>query len=95
MKSPLGTDKKTKTEPLSGDVNLSAQRKRRDLAALLPITGALFFISPFVSTLNQGEDANVTGTAIYIFSIWALLIIGAFFLSRILRTEKPENIEDK
>lgn len=89
------TDKKTKTEPLSADINISAQRKRRDLAALLPIIGILFFVSPFVSTLNQSKDANVTGTAIYIFSIWALLIIGAFFLSKILRDEKPENIENK
>lgn len=95
MKSLRGTDKKPKAEPLSADLNLSAQRKRRDLAVLLPIIGVLFFVSPFVSTLNQSEDANVTGTAIYIFSIWALLIIGAFFLSKILRAEKPENIEDK
>lgn len=95
MKSQRATDTKTKAEPLSTDVNLSAQRKRRDLAALLPIIGALFFVSPFVSTLNQSEDASVTGTAVYIFSIWALLIIGAFFLARILRTEKPENTEDK
>lgn len=92
MKTQGGTvQKNPTTEPLTADTNLSARRKRRDLAALLPIIGALFFVSPFISTLKQSEDANVTGTAIYIFSIWALLIIGAFFLSRILRADRSEN----
>lgn len=95
MKSPQDTAQKIKTEPLGVDLDLSARRKRRDLAALLPIIGTLLFVSPFVTTFNQRDDANVTGTAIYIFCIWAVLIIGAFFLSRILRKEVPKSIEDK
>jgi hypothetical protein len=95
MRRLRGNDEKPKTEPLSTDRSQSTQRKKRDLAALLPIIGALFFISPFVSTLSPSEEANVTGTAIYIFSIWALLIICAFFLSRLLRTGKHDEIRDK
>ena len=59
--------------------------KRNDLAALLPICGVLFFATPLISTITNDNPSGIGGTAFYIFSIWAALILAAYGLARFLR----------
>lgn len=66
------------------DKPLLAQ-KRNDLAALLPICGVLFFATPLISTITNDSPSGIGGTAFYIFSIWAALILAAYGLARFLR----------
>ena len=76
------------------DKPLLAQ-KRNDLAALLPICGVLFFATPLISTFTNDSPSGIGGTAFYIFSIWAALILAAYALARFLREdEKSEDEAD-
>lgn len=60
-------------------------RKRRDAAAALTVLGVVIFMSPMVSAFGAAEGASAVPLAVqYIFNFWAILIIGAFLLSRAL-----------
>lgn len=71
----------------------ASERKRRDSAALLPIFGVLLFATPLVSIFTSKEENSISGTAFYIFSIWALLILCSFALTRFMR--KSQEAETK
>lgn len=73
----------------------SLVQKRNDLAALLPICGVLFFATPLISTFTNDSPSGIGGTAFYIFSIWATLILAAYALARFLRDDdKRQNEAD-
>ncbi len=74
----LTSSKTTEDKPLLA-------QKRNDLAALLPICGVLFFATPLISTITNDNPSGIGGTAFYIFSIWAALILAAYGLARFLR----------
>lgn len=60
--------------------------KARDRALVLPLVGALLLISPLAGIFQL--DAKLGGvpfTLIYLFAVWAVLIVGAAALSRHLR----------
>ncbi len=71
----------------AADMRGQITRKTRDLAAILPLLGVIFFASPLISAITGGEEDELTSAALYIFSIWGGLIALAFVLSRILRSE--------
>ena len=58
-------------------------RKLRDGAALLPLIGAGLLTTPLVSAVGDGPAAAL----VYIFAVWAALIVAAAALSRLLRAE--------
>ncbi len=62
-------------------------RKIRDLAALLPLLGVVFFASPLISAITGGEEGGLPNAVLYIFAIWGALIATAFVLSRLLKGE--------
>ena len=70
--------------------------KVRDHAFLLPVIGLIFLIPPVADIFQL--DIRITGipfTALYLFTLWALLIIGAWLLARKLRAEaEAENTPD-
>lgn len=73
----------------------SLVQKRNDLAALLPIFGVLFFATPLISTFTNDSPSGIGGTAFYIFSTWATLILSAYALARFLRDDdKRQNEAD-
>jgi len=60
--------------------------KARDRALVLPLVGALLLISPLAGIFQL--DAKLGGvpfTLVYLFTVWAVLIVGAAALSRHLR----------
>lgn len=60
--------------------------KVRDRALVLPLVGVLLLISPLAGIFQlEVKLAGVPFTLIYLFSVWALLIICAVALSRRLR----------
>ena len=69
-----------------------ASRKARDQAFILPFVGLVLLIPPFANIFQI--DTLVAGiplTALYLFLVWALLIIGAAFLSRKLHESPPSD----
>lgn len=61
-------------------------RKTRDLAAILPLLGVIFFATPLISAVTGGEEGALPSAVFYIFAIWGGLIALAFVLSRLLRS---------
>ena len=59
-------------------------RKRRlmDGARLLPVVGAFLFAIPVLWADAEQPGAETAREAVYVFTVWALLIVGAFALSR-------------
>ena len=68
------------------DAKIRKTRKRWELALLLPVTGALLFMTPLVDVFT-GEDSSLQRKFLYVFGAWAGLIIAAYVLSRALRDE--------
>ena len=60
-----------------------AHRKAQDRALILPLLGLILWMPPFADVFEL--DAKVAGVPfllIYLFVVWALLILGAWRLSR-------------
>lgn len=67
-------------------------RKKRDLAFILPLIGILFFLTPIIDTMSISDSLTpLNQLIIFIFGIWALLIICTFFLAYSLRHEVHED----
>ena len=62
-------------------------RRRRlgDAAKLLPILGAVLILMPVL----WSDDARTAGGILYLFFVWALLIVVVAFLSRHLAGTEP------
>jgi hypothetical protein len=58
-------------------------RKARDLALILPAVGAMLFLPPIAQIFEiDGRIGGVPFTVVYLFAVWAALILGAAALSR-------------
>lgn len=64
----------------------SVPRRWRDLAILLPVFGALLLLPPIVAlTVPAGTLGNVPVIVLYLFGVWAALILAAALTARGLR----------
>lgn len=61
-------------------------RRVGDAARLFPVAAAVLFLAPVLFA----PGAHTSATMSFIFVVWALLIVGAFVLSRALRGEPDE-----
>lgn len=69
------------------------RRKLENIAAALPIFGAVIILPPIVGVF--ATDARIFGTpliVIYLFAIWLLFIFGTILLSRRLKTRLESDI---
>jgi TRAP-type mannitol/chloroaromatic compound transport system permease small subunit len=72
-------------------------RRRRlvDAARLLPAFGVVFFSIPLLWSNMQGAEAggetSTTSAMLYIFGIWALLVIASAVISWRLRPDGGDN----
>lgn len=93
MAEPEDHSATTLPAPQNDEDQSSIVQKRNDLAALLPISGVLFFATPLISTITNDNPSGIGGTAFYIFGIWALLILAACILARFLRGKQTNGDE--
>lgn len=71
------------------DARIRKTRKRWELALILPSIGALLFLTPLVDVFT-GETSSLQRKFLYVFGVWAALIIAAYILSRSLRDEMDD-----
>jgi len=66
-------------------------RKKRamDAAHLLPLLGLVLFLLPILRDPANTPEAETDYAMIYLFSVWAGLIVLAFWLSRFLKNDIP------
>lgn len=70
------------------------QRRLRDSLRMLPVAGALLMLMPLTWD-RDGATATYNSTALlYLFGVWAVLIVVIFFLSRALRREDRQGADD-
>ena len=68
--------------------------KTLDRAFILPIVGLLFLVPPVANIFQLDVYlAGIPFTALYLFSVWGLLIVGAIALSRKLRAHPQDRQE--
>lgn len=68
------------------------KRKIKELAFILPTLGVFLFLTPFINTIISSDTStNIRELFYYIFGSWALLILGAYTLSRKLTNEAQED----
>ena len=77
---------------------LYRRRRMMDAARLLPLVGLLLFLAPLLWAPTPGEGASTAHGMIYLFTIWALLIVISAVLSRWLADPRgegpdPQNIK--
>ncbi len=70
-------------------------RKTRDRALVLVVIGLLLLMPPVAGIFQvDGKLFSLPGTLIYLFAVWALLILGAVRLARALaNSEDTEDTE--
>ena len=80
----------------NSDLQLS-RRKTRDKSFALLVVGFVLLMPPIVRTsLFEGHIFGIPYTVFYMFSVWALLILGAVIISPRLRDgDKSLQSDDK
>lgn len=65
-------------------VSRDAYRSRRlkDAARLLPVLGAALFGLPLLWRGEETASVGTAGTLLFIFAVWAFLILSAFLIAR-------------
>lgn len=63
------------------------QRRRRDAARLLPVVGLFLMLLPVLWSPQDTFRRDTAPDGIYLFVIWAVLIVLALLISRSLNTE--------
>jgi hypothetical protein len=58
------------------------RRRRRDAALILPLAGAFLLVSPLLDVFAAGSLFGVPTAVIYVFAVWAGLIVAAGALAR-------------
>lgn len=79
--------------PMFLERRLYRRRRMMDAARLLPLVGLLLFLAPLLWAPTPGEGASTAHGMIYLFTIWALLIVISAVLSHWLadpRSEGPD-----
>lgn len=64
------------------------QRRLRDAARLLPVVGMILWLIPLLWLREPGAAQSTSFALLYLFGIWAGLILLSFVLSRALRTDE-------
>ncbi len=67
------------------------QKRLLDAARLLPVLGAALFLVPILwGSPDPAPRVSNAAALLYVFAVWAGLILAAFLLSRALRPEEEE-----
>jgi hypothetical protein len=66
------------------------QRRIRDAARMTPVIGAVLWAVPLLWERGTADGVRTSQALIYIFAVWALLIVIALVLSRLLRPDQDD-----
>jgi hypothetical protein len=66
------------------------QRRIRDAARMTPVFGAVLWAVPLLWERGTAEAVRTSQALIYIFAVWALLILVALLLSRLLKPDQDD-----
>lgn len=76
------------TSPAVADQQLRLKRRMREFALLVPLIGFVLFLTPILNVFtSDGDRPFLTPLVLYIFGVWASLILGAFLIARRLAEE--------
>ena len=78
--------------PETRDQERRKKRKKTELSFSITILGLVLLVTPLINafTFSDGKP-SVLALLVYLFGIWAILIFGAFGVSRILVSEVAED----
>jgi len=63
------------------------RRKLRDVTVVLPLLGIFLFLTPIPAVFVNGSQADgIPSIFLYIYGVWAILIIACAFLSKKLQS---------
>lgn len=66
--------------------------KKIQIALILPVIGLILFLTPFVDNFIDSDGSNQVGQlAVYIFGLWALMILLAAWLAHSLKEELSDD----
>lgn len=68
-------------------------RRLMDAARLLPVLGTVLMLVPILQPPAEGATRSTAMDGIYLFAVWALLILSARLLAPRLQTPPPGNDE--
>lgn len=80
-------------EPLFLARQIYRRRRVADAARLVPVVGALLFLVPILAA-NSDDGASSARGGLYVFTVWAGLIVVAAVLSRPLSRRDSETGRD-
>jgi len=66
------------------------QRRIRDAARVLPIVAVALMVLPLMWPRNEPEQSLTSSSIIYLFSLWIVLVVLTFILSKVLRFADTE-----
>ncbi|MDJ0627096.1 MAG: hypothetical protein QNJ44_02455 [Rhodobacter sp.] len=69
------------------------RRRLADAARLLPVIGALLLLFPLLWVPDPDQPASTGFGGLYIFAVWAGLIVAAAWMSRNLTRSEPDATE--
>jgi hypothetical protein len=70
------------------------RRRRRDAARLLPFVGGFLFLLPILWAPQNTFERDTAPDGIFLFGVWAFLIVLAFVISRSLAVPTEDDDPD-
>ena len=70
-------------------------RRVMDMARLLPVVGAFLVLLPILWASKAGEPGQTSGGVVYVFVVWAGLIVVAAVLAQVLGSPRTEDQIDE
>lgn len=78
--------------PEARDQERRKKRKKSELSFGVTALGLVLLLTPLINAFTTFNDTpSIFALLVYLFSAWAILILGAFIVSRILVSEVTEN----
>ncbi|GLQ35595.1 hypothetical protein GCM10007939_18780 [Amylibacter marinus] len=74
------------------DENRRNARKKSEISIGMTIAGVILWVTPMVNIFTtEGANPSIFALLVYVFGAWAALILGAFFVSRMLISQMADD----
>lgn len=70
------------------------QRRVRDAARILPLFAFVLMMLPLMWPRAQADQSLTSSGIVYLFGLWAALVVAAFAISRVLRMDDDDTADD-